>query len=67
MTALTFCVMTLCHPLTSWSFVPEAAPPHWIHVVANGVEYGRVAPGTYFDVPQSVIVQDEISHNGFES
>ena len=63
---LTFCILSVCHPLTSWSFVPEAAPPHYLHVVANGVEYGRVAPGTYFDVPQSVIVTDEIAKRGFE-
>jgi len=66
MTALTFCVMTLCHPLTSWSFVPEAAPPHYIHVVANGQDFGRTAPGMYFGFPQSVIVPDEIAKRGFE-
>ena len=67
MTALTFCVMTLCQPLTSWSFVPEDAPPHYLHVVANGVEFGRVAPGTYFDVPQSVIVTDTVFKGGFQN
>jgi len=65
MTALTFCVMTLCQPLTSWSFTFEDAPPHWVHVTANGVEYGRCAACSY-GWPQSKIVPDEISHNGFE-
>jgi len=63
---LVFCILSVCQPLTSLSFVPESAPPHYLHVVANGVEYGRVAPGTYFDVPQSVIVQDEIAKRSFE-
>ena len=52
MTALTFCILSVCHPLTSWSFVPEAAPPHYLHSVVNGTDYGRCA----FNVPTSQVL-----------
>jgi len=63
---LVFCILSVCQPLTSWSFTFEAAPPHYVHVIANGQDFGRTAPGTYFDVLQSVIVQDTVFKGGFQ-
>jgi ABC-type nickel/cobalt efflux system permease component RcnA len=45
---------------TTWSFVPEAAPPHYHHVQVNGHDYGRIARGTAFDYPNSIVVPDTI-------
>jgi len=52
--------------LNSWSFVPEAAAPHYLHVIANGHDYGRVARGTAWNVPNSVIVTDAIFSGTFQ-
>jgi hypothetical protein len=58
MTTLTFCILSMCQPLTSWQFVFEDSPPHWVHVIANGTDYGRCAMCS-FDVPVSHVLPDE--------
>jgi hypothetical protein len=62
---LVFCIALACQPLTSWQFTFESAPPHYVHGVANGVEYGRCALCTY-GVPESRIVADNIFKGGFQ-
>jgi len=66
--ALYFCVAppTPCQSLTqltSWTFSSDG---HYIVVSANGHDYGRAAVGTYYAVPNSVIVRDSLFKAGFE-
>jgi hypothetical protein len=46
--------------MNTWQWTAEAAVPHYLHTIVNGHDYGRAASGTFFDVPNSVVVPDKI-------
>jgi hypothetical protein len=59
MLTMTFCIALACQPLTSWSFVFEDSPPHWVHAVVNSQDLGRCAPCS-FGVPVSRVVAADL-------
>lgn len=52
--------------MNTWQWTAEAAVPHYRHTIVNGHDYGRPASGTYFGMPNSVVVPDNIFASRFD-